>query len=56
MLHKRRQLFHWVSKHEQIDERTRRRAECFYCIRVFRNPNEDEARVYRMASRKGLIY
>ena len=29
-----------VSKHEKTDERTRQRAECFYCIRVFRNPDE----------------
>ena len=34
-VHTRRRLFHWWT-----DERTRQRAECFYCIRVFRNPDE----------------
>ena len=35
-----RDCFIRVSKHEETDERTRQRAECFYCIRVFRNPDE----------------
>ena len=29
-----------VSKHEKTDESTRPQAECFYCFRVFGNPDE----------------
>ena len=36
------------SKHKKTDESTRPKAECFYCFRVFGNPDEmkHEARVY----------
>ena len=29
-----------ISKHEKTDKRTRPKAECFYCLRVFGNPDE----------------
>ena len=29
-----------VSKHEKTDESTRPKVECFYCFRVFGNPDE----------------
>ena len=34
------ECFIGVSKHEKTDESTRPQAECFYCFRVFGNPDE----------------
>ena len=38
------------SKHRETDESTRPKAECFYCLEVFRALMKHEARVFDMTS------
>ena len=45
-----------VSKHEETDERTRQRPSAFIVLECLETLMKHEARVYRMASPKGLIY
>ena len=45
-----RKCFIRVSKHEKIDESTRRKVKCFDCFLVFGSPDETLCTSFEMAS------